>query len=283
MDHIRKALDRVRELNTGGVVEIDRGASGRIQGIVDDKGIQGSADRHSIELDQSRLESHRIVAHNDSDPRSKPFDMLRTQVLQTMDQKSWRILGVTSPTPGCGKTVTAINLALSIARQPERSVLLADFDFRKPQIANSTGINCSGGSLLSVLDGQSALWDAIVSASAGNCHIMILPTESSTLDSSALMASRAMRATVDAIKRDYRSCTVIVDLPPMLVSDDVIAILPQLDCVLLVAAVGSSKVSDIEECNKHLQSTEVVRLVLNKVPQVSADYYPYYGARPSRA
>ena len=199
-----------------------------------------------------------------------------------MDQKSWRILGVTSPTPGCGKTVTAINLALSIARQPERSVLLADFDFRKPQVANSTGINCGGG-LLSVLDGQSTLTDAIVSANAGNCDIMILPTESSTLDSSALMASRAMRTTVDAIKRDYRSCTIIVDLPPMLVSDDVIAILPQLDCVLLVAAVGSSKISDIEECNKHLQSTEVVRLVLNKVPQESAHYYPYYGARPSRA
>ena len=58
-------------------------------------------------------------------PRSKAFDMLRTQVLQAMDQHQWQLLAITSPTPGCGKTLTAINLALSIARQADRS---AEFD-----------------------------------------------------------------------------------------------------------------------------------------------------------
>ena len=67
--------------------------------------------------------------------------------------------------------------------------------------------------------------------------------------------------------------TVIVDLPPVLCSDDVIAILPQIDCVLLVAAAGATTKSEIEECNRHLQSAEVVRLVLNKVPDEAARYY----------
>src|SRR5689334_19810343 len=81
---------------------------------------------YEVALDWSHLEQHRIIGHNVADPRSKVFDVLRTQVLQAMDQKNWQFLAVTSPTEGCGKTLTAINLALSIARQPERSALLID-------------------------------------------------------------------------------------------------------------------------------------------------------------
>ena len=53
------------------------------------------------------------------------------------------------------------------------------------------------------------------------------------------------------------------------------SVLPQLDCVLLVAAIGTSTIAEIQECNKHLQTTEVVRLVLNKVTEPSANYYYY--------
>ena len=68
------------------------------------------------------------------------YDMLRTQVLQEMDKKSWQFLAVTSPTAACGKTVTACNLAMSIARLPERSVLLVDLDLRKPMVAEYLGV-----------------------------------------------------------------------------------------------------------------------------------------------
>ena len=52
-----------------------------------------------------------------------------------------------------------------------------------------------------------------------------------------------------------------------------IAILPQIDCVLLVAAVGLSKASEIEECNRHLQSSDIVRIVLNKATDAVPNYY----------
>ena len=60
--------------------------------------------------------------------------------MQSMGVGGWKVLGITSPTPGCGKTLTAINLAFSIARQPDQSVLLVDLDFQKPQVANSLGL-----------------------------------------------------------------------------------------------------------------------------------------------
>src|SRR5437016_7467020 len=62
----------------------------------------------------------------------------------------------TSPTPDCGKTLTALNLALSIARQPERSVLLVDLDIQKGYVASSLGLRCEGG-VLGVLEGRTPL------------------------------------------------------------------------------------------------------------------------------
>ena len=102
------------------------------------------AEIQEIEISSAHLQSKRIVAHNGSDQRSRPYDMLRTQVLQSMSVGGWRVLGVTSPTPGCGKTLTAINLALSIARLPEQSVVLVDLDLQKPQVANSLGLAIAG-------------------------------------------------------------------------------------------------------------------------------------------
>jgi len=200
-----------------------------------------------------------------------------------MDLKGWHTLGVTSPTPGCGKTVTAINLALSITRLPERSVLLADMDLRKPQIASYLGLIKSEENLIGVLEGRFDLADALVETRVGNHRLTVLPTESVASNSSELMASDKMAAMLHQIKRDYQSRTVILDLPPVLSGDDVIAVLPQIDCVLLVVAAGSSTLSQIKECAKHLQSTDVVRVVLSKATDSGIhDYYGYYGSKPGR-
>ena len=178
--------------------------------------------------------------------------MLRTQVLQSMDLKSWQLLAVTSPTPACGKTLTSINLALSIARQPERSVLLVDMDIEKPQVANYLGLKCETG-LLSVLGGRVPLQNALVQASVGGYQLTVLPCESSAAHSSEYMASRAMSTLLHELKNEDRSRIIIFDMPPVLAGDSVISILPQIDCVLFVAAVGTTTASEIKECNKHFR------------------------------
>lgn len=220
------------------------------------------------------LEAKRIVAHDLADPRSRSFDMLRTQVLQSMDTKNSQLIGLTSPTPGCGKSLIAINLALSISRQQERSVLLVDLDLRRPQVASYLGLNCQDG-ILSVLEGRSKLSNAIVQVNVRNHRILTLPCEASTLSSSEWMASRAMTALIQEIRQIFRNWTVIVDLPPILPSDDVITILPQIDSTLLVAAIGQTTISEIKECTKHLETTPVARVVLNKAPNPPAQYYTY--------
>jgi protein-tyrosine kinase len=228
-----------------------------------------------VRLNAAHLERSRVVAHGSSSEHGRYYDMLRTQVLQEMDKKSWQFLAVTSPTAGCGKSVTACNLAMSIARLPERSVLLVDLDLRKPMVANYLGIESTGG-VLSVLEGRASLQAAVLQASIGPNNFMVLPGTVSTQGSSEWMASQTMGTLLQTVKREFRSRIVIFDLPPMLLGDDVISILPRMDAALLVAGVGSTSVSDIKECQKHLQRTPVVRVVVNKATETAGSYYGYY-------
>ena len=230
--------------------------------------------RNAVKLNWSQLEQCRMVAHNVADPRSKAFDMLRTQVLQTMDQKNWKFLAITSPTAGCGKTVTSINLALSIARQPERSALLVDMDLQRPAVANYLGIKSRHG-VQAILQGKATLTDAVVRAHADTCELLVLAAEASTLHSSELIGSRNMDILLQEIKRTPKPYTVIFDMPPLLQGDEVLATLPKIDAVILVTAVGVSTVHEIKECNKHLQASEVIRLVLNKSQESARKYYQY--------
>jgi hypothetical protein len=65
-------------------------------------------------------------------------------------------------------------------------------------------------------------------------------------------------------------------MPPILVGDEVISVLPQIESVLLIAGVGATTSSDIKECNKHLKSTPVIRTVVNKTTEKTEAHYGYY-------
>jgi protein-tyrosine kinase len=236
-----------------------------------------SAGFATVHLNPALLEAHRIVAHGGLDAQARYYDMLRTQVLQEMDRSAWQFLAVTSATSGCGKSVTACNLAISIARLPKHSVLLVDLDFHKPSVTQYLGIDAPSG-VLSVLEARANLSDVVIEAEFGRNSLLVLPGEECRSGSAEWMTSEAMATLLQNIKRNFRSRIVIFDLPPMLVSDDVISILPQMDAVLLVAGVGETAPADIQECQKHLSSTPVVRVVVNRVTEKAGAYYGYgYG------
>jgi protein-tyrosine kinase len=270
MENIRQAVERakVRQKKQNGVGhEPSRQQTRRVFGDAHEERIQ------EVELDFAHLQSQRIVAYDGKDIRSRSFDILRTEILQSMDLKGWKTLAVTSPTPSCGKTLTAINLALSVARQPERQVILADLDLRKPQVATYLGLECQDG-VVGVIEGRVQLDSAIVQPRVGDSRLEVLPTVP-TSNASDLIGSGAMKLLLQDIRGHVQSRIVILDLPPLLAGHDVISILPQVDCVLLVAAVGTTKVSEIEECKKYLQGTDVVRFVLNKAPETTTKYLYY--------
>jgi Mrp family chromosome partitioning ATPase len=160
-----------------------------------------------------------------------------------------------------------------VARQPEREVFLADLDFRKPRVAESLGIKCTDG-VAGIIEGHIQMDSAIIQAKIGGSRLRVLPTGPAS-NPSDLVASGAMRELLEDIAGRAASGIVVLDLPPVLTGHDVISILPQVDCVLFVAAVGISKISEIEQSKKYLSESNVVRFVLNKVP-ASTTNYGYY-------
>ena len=267
MDSIKQAIDLARAAESGARAAIGVPNAAR-------PGVCAPQFRE-VRLSEAHLEQTRIVAHGVGTPNGRYYDMLRTQVLQEMDKNNWQFLAVTSPTMACGKSVTACNLAMSIARLPERSVLLVDMDMRKPMVADYLGLDGDLG-IVSILQERCTLGSALIEASIGPSKLLVLPGEVAATTSSEWMASQTMGTLLQTVKRDFRSRIVIFDLPPMLVGDDVISILPRMDAVLLIAAVGTTSVAEIKECQKHLRQSNVIRVVVNKVNDSTDDYYGYY-------
>jgi protein-tyrosine kinase len=241
---------------------------GTVRGILPPRKFQIT----DVELSPSRLEAARVVAHDLADPRAKAFDVLRTQVLQTMETNGWRVVAVTSPGPGCGKTFTALNLSISAARQMPGSVLLADLDLRKPQIAQRLEIKPKTG-IRALLEHRATLEEAITVVSAAGAVFGMLPCERGSSRSSDLLASPAMGSALHTVKHDQDLRLTVLDLPPVLAGDEVMSVLPEVDCILMVTVAGSTTAVELKECARYLNGTPVVRVVFNKIPETAPAYY----------
>ena len=214
-----------------------------------------------VTLDADHLENQRIVAHQKSHPASWAFDLLRTQILQKMDEHGWRTLAVTSPTMESGKTVVAINLAIGIAQQTNRTALLVDLDLRRPRVAGALGLKAEV-SLNQVLEGSRRVEEAMVNP--GLARMVVLPTRHPMPRSAELLGSGKVGNLMTELRDRYADRVIVVDLPPVLAADDVLAVLPRVDCVLMVVGNGTSTRKEIEESMNRLSKSNLLGVVLNK-------------------
>lgn len=226
-----------------------------------------------VKLSQEHLKKYRIVSFNKSDAMSMNFDLLRTKVLHQMEEHGWRTLAMTSPNPEAGKSVVAINLAMSIAQQTRKTAMLVDFDLRRPKIGEYLGLPMEK-SLNDLLDGTSELADVLVNPDFPK--LVVLATKTPVKKSSETLSSQKIASLIKDLRERYESRIIIFDLPPVLVADDAIALLPQIDCVLMVVADGMSTRREIEDSLRHLPAEKLVGVVFNKAELMSMDYYYYY-------
>lgn len=227
--------------------------------------------RHTrvTQLDPLHLECHRIISHNKTHHATRAFDLLRTQALQKMEEHGWRTLAITSPTPGAGKTMVAINLAMSIAQHTHKTAMLVDFDLRRPKVAEYLGLE-QDVSLEQVLAETASLPEALVNP--GLPRLVVLPTRAPVPSPAETLASVRVAGLVAELRERYESRIVIFDLPPVLNTDDAIAVLPLMDCVLMVIGNGMSSKGEIEDCRRLLPEERLLGVVLNKAEPASTTY-----------
>lgn len=223
-----------------------------------------------VKLDPAVLENYRIVAQNKHDPASWIFDSLRTQVLQKMEENNWRTMAIVSPTPESGKTVVAINLAISIAQQPQKTAMLVDFDLRKPRVAQYLGIKREK-SINNFLAGTAELPEIIVNPSIP--RLTVVPTNKPVSQSSETLSSSSVQKLILELKERYDSRIVIFDLPPLLNADDAMVLLPQVDCVLVVVGNGLNTESEITDTMRLLAKSNILGVVVNRAEVEARAYY----------
>lgn len=224
----------------------------------------------TVELNSQHLERNRIVAFNKSESATWIFDKLRTQVLQKMQENNWRTIAIVSPTPACGKSFVSINLAISIANQPQKTAMLVDFDLRKPGVAKYLGLNLDK-SLNDYLESRAELQEVLVNP--GLPHLVILPTMRPVSHPAEVLSSAKVNGLMHDLASRYESRIIIYDLPPILNADDALIMLKKVDCALLVVGNGMVKESEIEEAMHHIPKDKLLGVVLNKAEVSVEDYY----------
>jgi protein-tyrosine kinase len=278
MERIRLAVEKDKKRHPGGTNQTVQPKLDK-QYTATNYSTQAPAELDEISYKQTRvfnlnrehLDKNRIVAYNKNDPVSMNFDILRTHILQKMEEHGWRTLAITSPSAGAGKTVIAINLAMSIAQQTNKTSMLVDFDLRRPKIGAYLGIPMEK-SLNDLLDGTAELADVLVNPDMP--RLVVLPTKNPVKRSSETLSSKKISDLIKDLRERYESRIVIFDLPPVLVTDDAIALLPQIDCVLMVVSNGMSTKQEIESSLRLLPAATLIGTVLNKAEiEANASYY----------
>ena len=214
-----------------------------------------------IDVSPETLEKNRLVTAIPEHELTDAYRILRTRVLQAMNANRWNALAITSPATGCGKSLTSINLAISLAREVNRTVLLADFDLRSPSIHTYFNYEPELG-LSDYLFNDASLEDMLFSPSVD--RLVVLPGRESVHNSSEMLRSPRMISLVDELKKRYSERLVIFDLPPILAVDDALAFAPYTDAMLMVAENGATQKEDLETALKVLKDTPLIGTVLNK-------------------
>jgi Mrp family chromosome partitioning ATPase len=272
MDRVRKALDRAR-LERAQPVEAHLGEAHRVEPVAEaipETPVAASGVPAVIAYTRTRvfepsssvLERNRILHNGSFDPAAAAFRMLRTQVLQRMDANGWRSLAIFSPTADDGKTITAINLAVSLASDRLHTVLLVDFDFRRPTVAQRLGIDPEHGSD-DAMAGKAPVEQCLYHPE-GFDRLVVMPARGALANSSEILAGPRSRAIVRELRSRYPERIILYDLPPVLAADDALSFAPLVECGLVVAAEGLTRRNDLVRTVELLHKTPLVGTVLNR-------------------
>ncbi len=219
------------------------------------------------------MRRNRIVSF-EGGQQAVPFDVLRTRVLLQMRANNWRRLAITSPGSACGKTMSSLNLAFSLARQPEVRSILIEMDMRRPSLAKVLGLKKP--QLFSrVLGGIEAPEDHMVRYGT---NLAIGTNHRPATNPAELLMNPKTGEVLSEIEDRYQPTLMIFDMPPMLAGDDTVAFLDQVDCVLLVGAAESTSIKEIDVCEQDIaRHTNVLGVVLNKCRYLDdkQGYYEY--------
>jgi capsular exopolysaccharide synthesis family protein len=222
----------------------------------------------------SDLTQRSLITHNNpKSPISEQYRTIRTNIQFASVDKEFKTLMVTSSGPGEGKSTTAANLAVVLAQQGKR-VLLIDGDLRKPTVHYTFKVSNIYG-ITNVLTRQMALKDTVVTTKVPDLDV--LPSGPVPPNPSELIDSKSMDNLLEEAKGMYDY--ILFDTPPVLAVTDGQLLSNKVDGVILVVSSGKTEIEAAVKARDLLQhaKAKVIGTVLNAKDISNDNYYYYYG------
>ncbi len=274
--NLRKALNKAKQERE------EQGGTLRAPDVEQNKGIGNRSDSKwqspvystskTVSIDLNTAVRNHCVALSPEFVEVDFYKVLRTQLRHIGKEKDWNTIMVTSVSSGEGKTVTAINLAVTYAREYSQTVLLVDADLRMQSIHRYLGYPSQLG-LLDYFEEKATMNDII--AWPGIEKFTVISGDRVVEESSELMGSPRMQDLVKDLKSRYDDRTVIFDVPPVLGGADALAFSPLVDCIILVVSAGVTQQQDLKKALELLPREKVAGFVLNRFTGATRLYGRY--------
>ena len=203
------------------------------------------------------------------------YGMLRTRLLHRVRANGWTTVGVTSAAPQDGKSLTALNLSLSLARERNNLVALIDLDMRNPSVCRCLGIQ-PPTELRDYFE-QKTHVPADLFMSIGVDNLIIAGNTTPTDNAAELLASARLEELLGFTRRALINPLILLDLPPLLSPEDALVVAPRIDCLLVVASEGITPISQINKALDLVKEFPLAGLVLNRSTEVDRRYAYGYG------
>ena len=225
------------------------------------------------------LERNLVITAARSDPAHAAFDVLRTRLVQALSDNGWNRIGITSPTRDCGKTFTAVNLAITLSRYDNCRTVLLDMDLRNPSVANVLGAGTGvamGDYLRGTIPSEAYLRRIGPNSLNIGGNLAIGLNNRIEPYAAELFQQPKTAEVLDRMQEELNPDVVLFDLPPALAQDDVIAFRPQFDCILMVIGGGITTAKEVQEMIRRIgKDKPVIGVVLNKAEGEEVGTYSY--------
>lgn len=216
-----------------------------------------------------------LVTVNDPNTQAaEEYRKLKSVIVKLTKEGTFlNMLMVTSSVGGEGKSLTAINLALSLAQEFDHTVLLVDADIRKPSIHSYLGIDNSVGLTDCLLDGVDVK-EALIRTGIGK--LSVLPAGRYISNPAEVFTSQRMRDFFLEMKNRYHDRYIIIDTPPVLPFAETRSLSAIVDGVVLVAKEGLVTLHNIEETMDYIKGAPMLGIVYNEAAtEFNSDRYQY--------
>lgn len=261
---LRKALDKAKkDREEFGPESFDEPQVTEQQPARDQSGWKAPtySESKTVRLDSNRLSQNRCVCIFPSAPELDAYKVLRTQIQQRTKGKKLNTIMITSVGPGEGKTLTAINLSITFAKEFNQTVLLVDGDLKEQSIHKRLAYP-SGAGLADYLIEDKTLPDLIVWP--GIEKLTIISGGKTFQDSTELLGSPRMKELVSEMKSRYEDRYIFFDVPPILSGADAIAFAPLVDGIVIVVESGKTSMADVRRALDLIPQEKMLGFVLNR-------------------